>query len=248
MSVRLGSLELHLYGAIVAVAILAGTALFARALARDGAASPHWAFRRLPVILACALAGAKLAGAVDDWERFRRAPLAYLLDPAGHAFLGAALAGCATVWVLARRSRLSAARVFDAMTPGLFVGWGLGRLACHVTGDGCYGVPFALGLAYPDGVVPSAVPVHPTPLYELVLALAGLLVLRRARARGVAGATFAAGLAYYAAVRFAIELVRRNPRIGPLTQAQWTCLALGCAAACWLARRPAPAGAAQPTA
>lgn len=243
MTYRLGGLDLHVYGTIVSVAVLVGTFVFARELERGALASPHWAWRRLPLILLAAVVGAKLAGAIDDWPRFRADPLAYLLDPAGHAFLGGALAGCAVVHAAARRSRLSVSCTFDALAPALLVGWGIGRIACHVTGDGCYGIPFALGIAYPHGAVPSQVAVHPTPLYEALAALVGLLLLRRLRG-GVSGTTFASALAYYAVVRFGIEIVRRNPRLGPLTQAQWTCLALGCACLVWWWARGRPARAA----
>lgn len=239
MTYRLAGLELHVYGTIVTIAVLVATLVFARELRAGAVASGHWAFRCLPLVLASAFVGAKLAGVLDDWSRFRAAPLAYLLDPAGHAFLGGALAGCAAVRVLARRSRLSVARVFDALAPALLVGWGIGRIACHVTGDGCYGVPFAWGVAYPHGLVPTAVPVHPTPLYETLFALLGLFLVRRSR---VAGARFALALSYYALVRFGIEFLRRNPRFGPFTQAQWTCLALGAAALWWSLRSGRRAG------
>lgn len=251
MKLGVGPLAIHVaihgYGAIVAVAVLASTAVFARGLARRRLVSAHWAFRVLPILIGSALVGAKLAGIVDDLDRFRADPLAYLVDPAGHAFLGGVIAGCGALWFLARRRGLPLPDTFDALAPGLLVGWAIGRIACHVTGDGCYGIPFAYGVRYLHGSVPSSVAVHPTPLYESAAALAGLWLLARRRCSRP-GEGFAATLVYYGVVRFAIEFLRRNPHIGPLTQSQWTVLVLLGGCALWYRRHPRPGPGPTPTA
>ena len=44
-------------------------------------------------------------------------------------------------------------------------------------------------------------------------------------------------LAYYGGVRFLVEFIRRNPRLGPFTQSQWTVLVLLLLTLSWWLRR-----------
>jgi len=97
------------------------------------------------------------------------------------------------------------ARMFDSSAPALMLAYGIGRLGCHLSGDGDYGWPTDLpwgtrydqGLVppsrafaglpeiaerFPGGVVPDDTPCHPTPVYEFGLAAficAGLLACGR---------------------------------------------------------------------
>ena len=104
-------------------------------------------------------------------------------------------------------------------------------------------------MSYPHGSVPTLVPVHPTPLYESAAAALGLLLVSRVEVRRPGG-RFALALLHYGCVRFAVELVRRNPRLGPLTQAQWSVVLVLAGVLWWWWRggersgralRPAPA-------
>ena len=72
-----------------------------------------------------------------------------------------------------RRRHLPATVVIDAAAIPLALGYGIGRLGCWLSGDGTYGKPTDLpwGETYPQGMVPTEVPVHPTPLYEALAAV-----------------------------------------------------------------------------
>lgn len=91
----------------------------------------------------------------------------------------------------------------------------IGRIGCLLVGDD-YGRPTDLpwGIAFPEGLPPTDVPVHPTQIYE-----AGLLVivgwaLVRWRRRGVSDARVLGGYLILAgATRFGIEFIRVNERV-----------------------------------
>jgi len=129
--------------------------------------------------------------------------------------------------------------------------YGIGRLGCHLAGDGDYGRPTDLpwGVRYdaglvppsrafaglpdllarfPGGVVPDDTPCHPTPVYELLLAMlicAALLVW--ARRSPPDGRVFCLYLVLSGAARFGVELLRLNPPIAlGLSEAQCIALAL----------------------
>ena len=76
------------------------------------------------------------------------------------------------------REKIGALRTLDLCAPAAAIGYGIGRIGCFLSGDGCYGIPiqpvhlFGItfhpwGMAFPQGIEPVFVPVYPTPLYEL---------------------------------------------------------------------------------
>jgi phosphatidylglycerol:prolipoprotein diacylglycerol transferase len=105
--------------------------------------------------------------------------------------------------------------ILAAATPALAFGHLIGRIGCFLVGDD-YGTPSILpwAVAFPEGLPPTTVPVHPTQLYEAIgLGLLGWVLLRW-RHSAVPDAivlgryTVAAGM-----LRFVIEFIRVNERV-----------------------------------
>lgn len=131
----------------------------------------------------------------------------------------------------------------DAWVPALTVGLVLGRLGCQLSGlwDQTSGVATSLPWAWDYG---DGVGRHPVALYEVLLVLA-LWASVRGRWLASPGATFAAFMAGYCALRFGLEFLK--PPFGPtagdtlpvarvagLTAIQWAAvLGLGAYAALW---------------
>jgi phosphatidylglycerol:prolipoprotein diacylglycerol transferase len=110
-----------------------------------------------------------------------------------------------------------------AATPALAIGHAIGRIGCFLVGDD-YGKPTDLpwGVAFPEGLPPVHVPVHPTQLYETFLLVPVAWMLIRWRRHGIPDAVvLGLYMVLVGAVRFGIEFVRVNaPVLGPLTFAQ----------------------------
>ena len=123
----------------------------------------------------------------------------------------------------------AAKTTYQAATPALAVGHAIGRIGCFMVGDD-YGRPSNLpwAVAFPEGLPPTSVPVHPTQLYEAI-ALAGVAwALVRWRRAGVADAlVLGRYLVLAGSIRFAIEFIRVNVRVlGALTLAHLIALSL----------------------
>jgi phosphatidylglycerol---prolipoprotein diacylglyceryl transferase len=217
--VRVGDFELTTFGALVAIAALVALWIFHRELARGGL--PQSGTDAALIGVVGGLAGAKLIWAIE----FRHdAPfLSLLLSRGGLSWFGGFLGGVgAGLWAL-RHRRIPIVPALSAAAPALAIGHAIGRVGCFLVGDD-YGratdLPWAV--AFPKGLPPTTVPVHPTQLYEAVglAVIAGLLL--RWRHRGVSdAAVFARYLVCAGSLRFAIEFVRVNaPVVGPLTLAQ----------------------------
>ncbi|WP_116051463.1 prolipoprotein diacylglyceryl transferase [Amycolatopsis palatopharyngis] len=157
----------------------------------------------------------------------------------GFTWYGGFLAGLAVFVVMARRNGLPFGQLAAAAAVPMSVAYGIGRLGCLLAGDGTYGTPTDLpwGMAFPHGVVPTVVPVHPTPLYEAVAAFAIAGVLWSLRRRWRPAAVIGSYAVLTGAARFLVEFVRVNDDIVlGLTQPQLWSIALMIAGAVLLTR------------
>lgn len=165
---------------------------------------------------------------------------AALLNRSGFTFYGAVIGAVVVIILLARRLRVPAATLFDTVSAEAALGYGFGRLGCLLAGDGDYGVPTSLpwGMTFPHGLLPTLVPVHPTPIYEMLGAMTIAWYLWRlgSPARSAPpGLVFANYLLWTGIARFLVEFIRRNPRIYlNLSNAQWVALASISTGVIWL--------------
>lgn len=134
------------------------------------------------------------------------------LGSSGFTWYGGFLAGVVAVVVVARRRGLPLLLIAGLAAAPLSVAYGIGRLGCLLAGDGTYGRPSTLpwAMAFPDGMVPTTVPVQPTPLYEALVAfaLAGALWWLQERFQPVI--VVVTYLVVTGVARFMIEFAREN--------------------------------------
>lgn len=163
------------------------------------------------------LAGAKVAWAVEHMGR--EGPLVdLLLSRGGLSWFGGFAGGVVAGLLVMRHHRLPVLRVLAAATPALAIAHAIGRVGCFLVGDD-YGVPTHLpwAVAFPEGLPPTTIPVHPTQLYEMLalLPLAWML-LRWHRQRQPDRFVLGSYLVGAGAVRFLIEFLRmRESLVGP---------------------------------
>lgn len=177
------------------------------------------------------LIGSKLYLVLENPALFFAEP-GLLLNRAGYTFYGAVISGVAMVFVLARIYRISSLSLFDAVSAEAAIGYGIGRIGCFLAGDGDYGTPTALpwGMSFPHGLIPTLVPVHPTPLYEFFAALLIAIYLWRLGGRTMSnarlvGEVFARYLILTGVARFGVEFIRLNPPVlWGLSNAQYVAL------------------------
>ncbi|MGO9436510.1 MAG: prolipoprotein diacylglyceryl transferase [Terracidiphilus sp.] len=186
----------------------------------------HASFRRagidadavgiVAVAVVAGIVGAKVWHVLDTPSEFREIGWRVLWDQAGFAWFGGLIFGIAALVLQGWRAQIGALRTLDLAAPSAAIGYGIGRIGCFLSGDGCYGIPTNLpwGMSFPNGLEPTLVRVHPTPLYELA---AGLLIgwwlwVRGGKARP-AGRILGEYLVLTGIARFLVEFIRRNPKV-----------------------------------
>lgn len=255
--ISLGPLGISPFGILLMLAFLAAYAQLAWGLKRLGAGDADDASSLMLWAGLAGIVGAKVYYAILYGDP------RLLFDRAGLVWYGGFLAGTAAVLWQMRRRRLPAWPTADAAALGLALGYGVGRIGCFLVGDD-YGRPTDLpwAVAFRRGLPPTTpadlraeygidvppetitpdgfVTVHPTQVYETLIALAiwgiGLAVLRRGPRQGTVAMVV---LALLAVERFGIEMLRvKDDRFfGPLTLAQVISIAVFTAAVVIAVRR-----------
>lgn len=187
------------------------------------------------------VAGAKLFDIFENFDSFIADPISTIFSFQGLTFYGGLIvAAIAVVWY-ARKNSISWIAIADSIAPALMIAYGIGRLGCHFSGDGCWGVanlnpkPEMLTFLpdwmwtynFPHNVINEGIrlsdcaarhcyvlefPVYPTSFYESTTAMLSFAVLWFLRKNiTINGMLFAIYLILNGTARFFIEKIRVNP-------------------------------------
>jgi phosphatidylglycerol---prolipoprotein diacylglyceryl transferase len=161
------------------------------------------------------IVGSKLYHVLETPSQLLAHPFTTLFGSGGFAWFGGFLAGVLTLWLLARHLHVPTLMLMDLVSPSAALGYGIGRLGCLLAGDGDYGTTTSLwlGMTFPNGLVPTAEYVHPTPIYESLVSLLVFYYLWRASGNVLShGNILARYLLLTGTARFLVEFIRVNPR------------------------------------
>ena len=143
---------------------------------------------------------------------------------AGLVFLGGFVGGLTMVSLYVYRNKLNWLQVADWVAPFLVLGHGIGRIGCFLVGDD-YGIPSNLpwACAFPQGLPPTDLSVHPTQLYEMSIYFLIFIYLRyRKRNQEFPGELMFEYLFLAGFSRFMIEFIRTNTKyLFDLSSAQY---------------------------
>jgi phosphatidylglycerol---prolipoprotein diacylglyceryl transferase len=184
--------------------------------------------------------GAKLFDLVEHLDDFFRDPVGELFSFSGLTFYGGLIVAAFAVSYYGERNKIKWPVMADAVAPALMLAYGIGRIGCQMSGDGCWGIPnpepkpdwlaflpdWMWGFTFPHNVVKEGVPiagchgefcyelgqpVFPTSFYETTLSICFFLILWFIRKRIlVPGVLFSIYLMMNGAERFFIEFIRVN--------------------------------------
>ncbi|HKG06726.1 MAG TPA: prolipoprotein diacylglyceryl transferase family protein, partial [Pedobacter sp.] len=163
-----------------------------------------------------------------------------LLSFSGLTFYGGLICGGAAVLYIARKNGIKPLHMLDIGGPGMMLAYSVGRIGCHMSGDGDWGIPnqnpkpfnwlpdWLWAYTYPNNVAGEGVPipgcegkfcnvlpdaVYPTPIYEVIVCFILFLILWKLRDRIKSpGTMFGIYLMLNGIERFCIELIRVNTK------------------------------------
>ena len=246
---KLGPLTVYSYGMMMALGFLAADFVISsecrrRGLNRDFASS---------LVVWAAIAGiacSRLYSVIDNFSAYMHDPWSIIFSGSGFVWYGGLIGGLLSSYFVSRYYKIDFSTAADMAGPALVIGQALGRIGCHLSGDGDWGMPTRLpwGVQYPNAIVGwngntvlqldsqnhlvsafyPGVHVHPTPIYEAFLyTIIFMFLWSRRKETKVPGQLFYLYLMVAGAARFMVEFLRVNPRVFMgLSEAQLIALAM----------------------
>jgi phosphatidylglycerol:prolipoprotein diacylglycerol transferase len=233
---RIGPFTVYSFGLMMGIAFIVANYFLAKELKRKGI-NPAYASSITLIAVVAGISGSKILYLLENFDDFIQDPIARAFSPAGLTWYGGFILATAMIYLYVRSKKVSFWKIADAAAPSLILGYGIARIGCHLSGDGDYGIPTSLPWGvdysrgtyppseafrdfpeiashYPNGIVPDHTPLHPTPVYEFLLATAIFFLLWKLRKRNYAdGRLFMIYLIAAGLERFFIEFIRINPRV-----------------------------------
>jgi prolipoprotein diacylglyceryl transferase len=203
---------------------------------------PYMMMGNMTIIAAAAgFAGAKVFHHLENYKDLFADPMILFRDPfSGLTFFGGLICGGAAVIWYANKHGVKWKHMLDIGGPSMMLAYGIGRMGCHFSGDGDWGIvnlspkpdwlswlpDWAWAYKYPGNVHGLVLenPVWPTPVYEIAMAFVIFAILWTIRKKFGPGVLFSIYLIFAGIERFVIEDIRVNPSQfgdGGFTQAEW---------------------------
>jgi phosphatidylglycerol:prolipoprotein diacylglycerol transferase len=243
--IKLGPVEIRLFGVLVAIGILIGSWVTVRR-ARQRKLDEKVLHSAITWLLVGGFLMAHFVALFAyEPEKVLKEPWSILMFWSGLSSFGGFLGAFIGLYLFCRRRKLLFGNYADVVALGLLPGWIFGRLGCFTAHDhpGTH-TDFFLAVQYPDG------PRHDLGFYEVLFTifLFGLFEILRRRSMPPGRLAAILGL-LYAPVRFTFDFLRTADRryLG-LTPAQYACILLFGFCIYAFARTRRPGTARQPAA
>jgi prolipoprotein diacylglyceryl transferase len=258
-------ISIYTYGTLIVVAFLLAAWWLRRRASRGLGLDPERVFNAGFALLFLGIAGARLGHVFAHYSEYTGEPMKFLRVWEGglNGYGGLVGALLWLWWWLPRRPELKGFEFFDLLVRAFLLAFAIGWLAPLLAGDD-FGAPTSLPWGIPVSVFEDGTPaaawaklntqpdarLHPTQVYEALLALGLFLLLARlARKNPHPGRLAALGLMLHAAGHALLELTRGDEARGMvagglLSFGQFLAIPVFFAGlALWLIRKPESHGA-----
>jgi len=227
----LGTLAIHWYGILIALAVIAAISIAIIEAKRRGQRTEQ-VFNLALIVIPLGIIGARLYHVIDEWEYYIHNP-ALIIGGQGLGIFGAIIGGALGLIVYTKWRKLGTLRWLDITAPGLLLAQAIGRWGNFFNQE-LYGYPTDFPWAIyidPNHRLPNYEAFsyfHPLFLYEFLWNLIGFSILmilgRKLRNRLMDGDIFLLYVIYYSVGRFFLEGLKIDVwTIAGVPTARWIC-------------------------
>ena len=172
------SMQGSILGGIIGALLIAGSRYYEskkqqlpEPVTKRVAIYPHQRISEMVVIAAVGgILGAKVFNAFETWDSFIKDPIGSIISPDGLTFYGGLIVAATVMYFFAKKHKIPFRHLCDAMAPALLLAYGVGRLGCHFSGDGDWGIFNTAYISTADGNLKLADTSH---FYHQILPEAG---------------------------------------------------------------------------
>ena len=232
---KIGPFTVYSYGVMLVTAFVIGYYFFLQEVKRKKL-DERIAIDITIIAVFCGVIGSKLLFVLENLDQFFVNPIRIVFSSGGFTFLGGLILSFIASWIYIKVRKYNFLQAADSIAPSLILAYGIGRIGCHLAGDGDYGIPTSLpwgtnyenGMvpptrlfngteyanSFPLGIFPNNTPLHPTPIYEFLASLLIFLILWKFRkSNWINGKLVMLYFVLSSFSRFLVEFLRLNPRI-----------------------------------
>ncbi len=151
---QIGPIPIYSYGLMMAIAFLVADFLVAREFKRLRL-NVNYANEMVVLAVVSGIIGAKILYLLENFSDFIESPLEMIFSAGGLTWYGGFILAFIVLFAYVKRKKLPVLKVMDAVSPAVALGYGIGRIGCHLSGDGDYGIPTSLpwGTIYANGTL-----------------------------------------------------------------------------------------------
>jgi phosphatidylglycerol---prolipoprotein diacylglyceryl transferase len=84
--------------------------------------------------------GAKIFHNLENWDEFIADPVGALLSFSGLTMYGGLILAATALIIYGKKNKITVTHLVDTSAPSLMIGYAIGRIGCHVSGDGDWGI------------------------------------------------------------------------------------------------------------
>ncbi len=225
---EIGPIQVHWYGILVAIATIVSLFVVTKNTKRYGLEQDKVDTLLIKILIAV-LVGARLGFVLANYKYFLANPAQIIrIDQGGLGSHGSIITVMILGYFWLKKANIPYWQMADAISPSLSIGHVFVRLGNFINGE-LYGPPTNL----PWGVkfTTTAVPVHPSQLYEALVSIVILFfALKWSKKPRYHGYAFLRVLLAHSLARFMIDFIRQHsPLIGPFVLTQIIALILSLA-------------------
>jgi phosphatidylglycerol:prolipoprotein diacylglycerol transferase len=151
---QIGPIPIYSYGLMMAIAFLVADFLVSREFKRLRL-NVNYANEMVVLAVVFGIIGAKILYLLENFSDFIKSPVEMVFSAGGLTWYGGFILAFMALFIYVKRKKLPILKVMDAIAPALALGYGIGRIGCHLSGDGDYGIPTSLpwGTIYANGTL-----------------------------------------------------------------------------------------------
>lgn len=178
------------------------------------------------IAVVAGIIGAKIFHILENWGDFMIDPAGMIFSQGGLTFYGGLLFAALGIAWYVHKHGVKLPLFVDVTLPTVMLAYGIGRIGCHLAGDGDWGIPsnpdakpafipdWLWGETYPNNILGLTLPesgVYPTSVYEFLMASLLFGVLWSLRKHPFkAGWLASLSILFFGVERLLIEQIRVN--------------------------------------
>jgi phosphatidylglycerol---prolipoprotein diacylglyceryl transferase len=102
--------------------------------------------------------GAKIFHNLENLDEFQADPIGALISFSGLTIYGGLILATLAIIYYARKHKINVLHLADAFAPTMMIAYAIGRIGCHVSGDGDWGIMNSAYISQPDGsILPATI-------------------------------------------------------------------------------------------